>query len=655
MKKTYVLIFKTLLFVSIFFPLIIFGQVDVKWKKNMTSTMQWQEVTTLGNLIISSGEGLSGIDVETGDVIWSRKEHANIPRAVYEELADGPFFSIENNKVFSLIDQFSGDEVFNSAKAGIAKIKDYFLLYNTDAILVAGNSANGDPVMLSVKMSDGSLSWTINEEFGRVIAANELGNDELLIVTLFNNYKLNAVTGNIIWKRANSKEAEQVNKMGGALGKFMKEAANNMTELVDVQLEFYKRPDGDVFYLGSQQERPLTATTSSGEPIMKYTNNYMAYSLSDGSRVWDEDLEVKGMLGHVVFTENGLVVLPDDGNRTKINLFDYETKAGKWGKKGRGIKIKGGVYDYMKSDDGILLVSQTSSNDFLNYLDPKLGVISFDKPVKVKGRVVGIVPLSNSILYITTESMNILDQSTGALKWKKSIQTRPNLTAEHDGKIYTFDFRSGTLKTIDKETEEVKEIATTSIDFQGKEIPNHLEIVEDGIILNSDQNLAKINFDGTIEYMEYYPAPREPGWKRALLYAGAARAAIISAQSHYISGSMAKAEREIGKKDQKIAGAVSQIGDAYSDLGTVASSYAGSAFRRANVRINATKSGRDFMFIMSMQDKEIVLLKVSKITGKIEGQIALGKDREPNYSVDEVTGQVYYLLDNNELISYQAK
>ena len=71
--------------------------------------------------------------------------------------------------------------------------------------------------------------------------------------------------------------------------------------------------------------------------------------------------------------------------------------------------------------------------------------------------------------------------------------------------------------------------------------------------------------------------------------------------------------------------------------------------------MKATKSGRDFMFIMSKQDKDIVLLKVSKLTGKIEGKIDLGKDREPIYAVDDITGQVYYLTGENELTSYQVK
>jgi hypothetical protein len=71
--------------------------------------------------------------------------------------------------------------------------------------------------------------------------------------------------------------------------------------------------------------------------------------------------------------------------------------------------------------------------------------------------------------------------------------------------------------------------------------------------------------------------------------------------------------------------------------------------------MKATQSGRDFMFIMSKQDKDIALLKVSKLTGKIEGRIDLGKDREPIYAVDDITGQVYYLTGENELTSYQVK
>ena len=630
------------------------AQVEVKWQNELSSDIYWQEVTALGNLIVSSGNQLSGVNTETGNVIWSKIEFAGLNRDAYNELSNSPFFTVTRGTRILLIDQLTGDLVFDSEKAGIKAIEDYFLLYNSDAILVAGKSYSGDPIMVSVKMSDGSISWSMNEKFGRIITATELGNQELLIVTLFNNYKLDASNGNVIWKEANSPETAQLDKMG-AFGTLMKSAAENLTKDMEIDLRYY-RPEGtNVFYLGSQQESQSSMTSSSGEPSVNYSNVYNAYNIDDGSLVWKEALEVKGRLGHVAFMDNGILVLPDDGNRTKINLFDYNSQEGLWGKKGRGVAIKGGIYDYLDAGDGILLVSQTSSKNYLNYLDPKTGTITFDKPVKVDGKVIGIVPLSSGILYITTESMNILDPSSGTLKWSKSIHTMPQLTAQYDGKIYAFDYKSKKLMIVDEQTEAVREQSDFQLKFLGGESPRSLEVLEDGIFIYSDQNVAKYGFDGTVKFQEYYPAPREPSWKRALLYAEAVRGAYIGVSAYYASGVMAAVEEE-AKQENAVAGEiVNQIGNAYGELGAQASSYAATAFKQANARLKATSSGRDFMFIMSKQDKNIELLKVSKSTGKVDGRIDLGKDREPIYAIDDITGQVYYRADEKVLTSFMVK
>ena len=88
----------------------------------------------------------------------------------------------------------------------------------------------------------------MNEKFGRIIAARELSANEILIVTLFNNYKLDAATGKIIWKEANSTESAQVAQLG-ALGAFLKEAVENLTKDQEIDLRFYQPPGSDIFYL----------------------------------------------------------------------------------------------------------------------------------------------------------------------------------------------------------------------------------------------------------------------------------------------------------------------------------------------------------------------------------------------------------------------
>jgi outer membrane protein assembly factor BamB len=631
-----------------------FAQFEVKWTKELPADIIWQELTALGNLIVCSNNQLVGLDTETGEIRWSRPEHAGLDREAFNELPNSPFFTVAAGNSLHLIDQLSGDEVFNSFKAGINTIVDYFLLYNSDAILVAGKGTVDEPLMVSVKMSDGSVSWTMKEKFGRIIAANELDNNELLIVTLFNNYKLNASTGKVIWKEVNSAESAQTDKLG-EFGALLKSAAETLTKDMEIDLRFYRPAGSDVFYLGTQQESQSSMTASGGEPVVNYTNVYNAFNIHDGSMVWNEALEVNGQLGQVAFLENGILVLPNDGNRTKINLYDYKTHTGIWGKKGKGIAIKGGIYDCLDAEDGMMLVSQTANNNYLNYLDPNSGMITFDKPVRVEGRVIGIVPLSSGILFVTTEEMNILDPASGTLKWSKSVKTNPQLTASYDGKIYAFDSKSSTLKVVDMIGETVDELSTTELKFEGRELPRKLEVMDDGIFIHSDQNVAKFNFDGSLLFQAYYPAPREPGWKRALLYAEAVRGAYIGASSYYISGAMAAVEDEVRQEDAMAAEMVSQIGDAYGELGAQASHYASSAFKQANARLKATQSAREFMLIMSKQDKDIQLLKVSKSNGRVEGTIDLGKDREPIYAVDDITGQVYYCTGNRALTSYMVK
>ena len=83
--------------------------------------------------------------------------------------------------------------------------------------------------------------------------------------------------------------------------------------------------------------------------------------------------------------------------------------------------------------------------------------------------------------------------------------------------------------------------------------------MEDGIFLHSDQNVAKVGFDGTIKFVEYYPAPRESGWKRALLIAEGIRAAYIGASSYYVSGAMAYAEEDVRAEDA-VAGEIVRSG-----------------------------------------------------------------------------------------------
>ncbi|MEL7247060.1 MAG: hypothetical protein AAFO03_01535 [Bacteroidota bacterium] len=48
----------------------------------------------------------------------------------------------------------------------------------------------------------------------------------------------------------------------------------------------------------------------------------------------------------------------------------------------------------------------------------------------------------------------------------------------------------------------------------------------------------------------------------------------------------------------------------------------------------------------------MLLSKISKATGEVTGEVSFGRDRQPRYTVDLVTHQVYYHKGRTTLMSY---
>ena len=206
---------------------------------------------------------------------------------------------------------------------------------------------------------------------------------------------------------------------------------------------------------------------------------------------------------------------------------------------------------------------------------------------------------------------------------------------------------------IDIEAATVKNISSVALKFEGKEIPNKLELREKGIFVSSEQNVAMFDYSGSQLFQKYYEAPREPGLKRALLYAQAARAAYISANAYYASEVLQSAAPDIKKEDAFDGAIVEGLGQVYGELGDAASDFAKQSFQQANARFKATSEGRDFIIIFGKIEKDNTLLKVNKDTGEPEGTINLGKEKEPVYAVDDVTGQVFYKTNETQITSYK--
>ncbi len=632
-----------------------FSQVQELWTKSFDDAIVWQKVSALGHYVIGTSKGIMGVKPETGDVIWTKNELGPVSEEQVKQVGNSPLISVNIGTEIHMVDPFTGKTKFNSKAAGVESIRDQVVLYKANGILVSGRDAANKDILLMSSLNTGDVVWKIQEDYGRMITANEISAEELLIVTLFHNYKVNPQSGKVIWKNDVSEANKQMSSLG-AIGGLMKTAVSNMAQDMEFEVEFYQKPDGRVFYIASEQEVQSSMSTSSSSgnpPPPSYETSYTAFSMDDGSRLWKEPLVVKGTIGPVYFDDQGMAILPDNGSSTKINLYDYNSQEGKWGKKGKGIKVKGGIYSYTKVGKGLILVSRNpSGKNYISYLDLESGLLTFDKPVKIDGNLVFSEVTPKGLLYATTEEVNILDQSQGTLLLPKSIPTRPSLTAQDKDVLYAFDVKANMIKSIEKSSGEVKTVSP-EIEFDGKEDPNSLVLRESGLLLGASQNFALVDRSGSIVYQNYHEAPREAGIIRALRYAQAVRAAYIGAASYMGSAAYTAAAEDV-KEDDPVAGAMAEgIGQAYGELGDAATDFAVESFKQAQARFKATKEGDDYVAIMTRPEKEVLLLKMNKDTGKTEGTIGLGKDKEPSYAMDGVTGYVFYRDESRVVKAYK--
>ncbi|MBK7086727.1 MAG: hypothetical protein IPH53_19585 [Flavobacteriales bacterium] len=178
-----------------------------------------------------------------------------------------------------------------------------------------------------------------------------------------------------------------------------------------------------------------------------------------------------------------------------------------------------------------------------------------------------------------------------------------------------------------------------------------MEVTTDGILVSSDQNIALFGTNGSLIYKKYFPAPRESGLTRALLYANAVRAAYYTAAFGYTSAAFGAVSQNIQVTDagsaagKEIAGQLSNI---YGDATTMAMDYTRQFLARANARFKATTNTGAVQYILSDAGKrEFVLMRVNKSDGSLGETIPLGKDKTPMYEVDGFDNTVYLVIGAN--------
>ena len=653
---------------------------EPSWTANFSSPVNWQRVTNLGYLIVNSQDGLFGIDPETGKTIWNINELGTLPEGSFSPITGTQFFKIEENlnqkiKV-KIINPVDGKILFDSDREDVNTLLSYHVLPKSNQLLVVGlkggsmsaslfmyNIENGEKVWdndelfrleveTGIKGGFGAFANKLASEVGSAanaagLTAEPVELDENSLLVLHPNfvYRITSKDGQLTWKHPI--------------------ASSNVSEVY-----FYEKTP-EVIYVSTETEETMQSTSSS-EPTIVYYNPIYAIKLENGKSVWAEPFKAKGKLNKIIIDDRGMIVCPRE-NKPKINLVDYATGEGKWGKKGKGIKIKGTLVSYDKLGDQYAITTgfdnaftNAGEEYYLNVFDPNTGLMKFEKYAKLKGDLRKTELVDKGMLYVTSREVNILDLTNGENIFQKSVEaSKPVDPSKYDpakhglpidekeNMLYIYSSKVNILYAIDKKAATLKAL-TGKIEFEGKEEPSHVELVDDGILLSSDQNIMKLDMDGKQIYHSYFPAPKLPGLMRALHAANAVRAAYISAGAAMYSAAFADvAAQSDDAVTQEIAGGLSE---GYGELTKQGAAVTAQSTEMVFKRFKASAQNPGFVFILTEPSKKrYFLYQVSKADGQMKEEIDLAKDKEPSYEVDQVYSYVYYRKGDNEIVCYQFK
>ena len=248
------------------------------------------------------------------------------------------------------------------------------------------------------------------------------------------------------------------------------------------------------------------------------------------------------------------------------------------------------------------------------------------------------------LLYISETDTDLIDFETGesvfgkTIKYKRSKSVSSTVDVERGR--FLISCKDGVYE-VNGDTGEY-DLITSSINFDGKEVPTNIEIRKEGILLSSDQNLMLLGFQGNEEWHTYHRAPGKSAagamFMGAMSLAVAAVAVSESATAGYMKGAGVPSSNYSVQMHEMNAENFGKAAD--------------QGFKEMLKRFNATKATENASFILTKVDGGISLVKVDKDSGDTMDTILI-KDKDPLYEVDEIEGILYFKSGNSTINGYK--
>jgi len=629
------------------------------WTLHFSGDIRWQQITPAGALLVSSDGALAGVDVERGQIVWQKPELGGLPVDSVRMVEGSLLMEAAKPGLSVIFDPVTGTELFDSRRLGLTQVVTRRVLPQTGTLIVHGRRASGPPVVALYDLKTGNQRWVSESLFqqsgpkkgglgglmqgltrlaseGTQLEVLQAGPEIIVVNTLTSLRGVDARTGATRWSATLP-------------------TARAGTPAKHVRL-FPSVDKSDRIYVG-------------------FDDRLMAYRLADGQPLWAKPAVIQGWVHDIVQHPGGIIILPESppadqatGNvriingvvQTGLNIARYEdgtTIADK------PLRMRGTVTDAIITGGSAVLAVDAESRTFVNVLDVATATVRLQKDVKIKGQLAYAELTPAGLLYIsrsdpaTNGEVNVIDLARGEQRFKDAIEGGKAageglLHAIEGSTIYVFAGRDHHLYAVNRQDGTYRALGG-EIKLQGGEDPTAMELRPSGIVLIASQNLVVVGRDGQIKQQVYHPAPQLPGLLRALYRINSVRAGLYGAAASAYGDAFAQASRNATDTTAKrITG---QLAAAYNQGGAQLQGYSSQAAALASKRFKASLATPASVFVLtkSPDGDGNVLLQIDKDTGQPRSRVDLGKQREPVYAVDDISGMLFLQTTPGTVAGYR--
>jgi outer membrane protein assembly factor BamB len=639
------------------------GELAPLWTHDFGQPIAWQQVTTSGLLIVNTDAGLYSIDQDAGTPIWTEPSFGSLDESSFQEIAGTPLAMITDARDAErvrVLNVFTGTVVFDSRAANLTEIASTEVLPHSGGLLIAGFAdGNSRPTLFSYDIESGARRWAVElaaETSGRpaldrfaglLMAAAitvadltpiqsdplELDDGSFVIGAMGKLYRFDAVTGNVLWQTP---------------------FASGLYRLVHSELH------PDVMLASAEEKQTMMGADQAEREYI--STQYQTFKLSDGSPVWNRPARFNEPMNELVLAlPAGFVVTEAAMDKNKLHLLAHADGAQTWGRRGNGLEINGRALEYRPVGGNFIVTTGYDSvwtNKDTEYqlyvLDPAAGAFRFEEPVKARGRLLETELTDRALVYVTTQEINRFDPTTGTVLAGGALQSREPIVTFSEGRtIHAFNSGDGLYYRFDRDTGALTKVSSTPFEFPDHDSPLSLDVVEDRIVVRGRQTVVGFSREGAQLFDAHFAPPRDPAWLRSLAWAEGVRAGMASAYAGAYSAAAGQvaANTAAGSLEQELA---SELERGFSDLSQGYAGLASDYVSFARRRYEASAESRDFAFMMTQDDdRRAQLLSVSKLDGTVAATIDMGRDKEPSYQVDDVSGLVFYQATDSSITAYR--